>query len=95
MNKSLSLQEFIDLDELQAIQDSFAETTGISSVFLSPEGKPLTRLTNPTGFCSLIHSTEEGKRRCVRSFVEMNKKAADILLLRPWRTFCCTYYHQW
>jgi PAS domain S-box-containing protein len=75
MNKSLSLQDFIDLDELQAIQDSFAETTGISSVILSPEGEPLTRLTNPTDFCSLIQSTEEGKQCCRRSFVEMSKKA--------------------
>lgn len=71
MKKTLSLQEFIDLDELQAIQNSFARAVGISSVILSPEGKLLTKFTDPTGFCSLIQSTEKGKDRCFRSFMEM------------------------
>ncbi len=68
---SLSLPELIDLDELQAIQDSIAKTTGISSVISSPDGEPLTRFSYPTGFCSLIQSTEEGKRMRV---VEEEKK---------------------
>ena len=69
--KSLSLPELIDLGELQAIQDSIAKTVGISSVISSPDGVPLTRFSYPTGFCSLIQSTEEGKRRCLLSFKEM------------------------
>lgn len=69
MKKTLSLEEFIDLDELQAIQNSFARAVGISSVILSPEGKLLTKFTDPTGFCSLIQSTEKGKDRCFRSFM--------------------------
>jgi PAS domain S-box-containing protein len=75
MKKTLSLEEFIDLDELQAIQNSFARAVGISSVILSPEGKLLTKFTDPTGFCSLIQSTEKGKDRCFRSFMEMEKIA--------------------
>ena len=75
MEKSFSLDELIDLEELQSIQDNFAIAAGISSVILSPEGEPLTRLTNPTGFCSLIQSTGKGKERCFRSFMEMGKIA--------------------
>jgi PAS domain S-box-containing protein len=75
MKKTLSLEEFIDLDELQAIQNSFARAVGISSVILSPEGKLLTKFTDPTGFCSLIQSTDKGKDRCFRSFMEMEKTA--------------------
>jgi PAS domain S-box-containing protein len=75
MKKTLSLEEFIDLDELQAIQNSFARAVGISSVILSPEGKLLTKFTDPTGFCSLIQSTDKGKDRCFRSFMEMEKIA--------------------
>jgi ligand-binding sensor protein len=71
MGKSLSLPELIDLGELQAIQDSIAKTVGISSVISSPDGEPLTRFSYPTGFCSLIQSTEEGKRMRV---VEEEKK---------------------
>ncbi len=72
---SLPLRDLIDLDELQSIQDSFARAAGISSVILSPEGEPLTKFTNPTGFCSLIQSTEKGKERCFRSFREMGEIA--------------------
>jgi len=72
---SLPLRELIDLEELQSIQDSFARAAGISSVILSPEGEPLTKFTNPTGFCSLIQSTEKGKERCFRSFREMGEIA--------------------
>jgi len=78
MKKSLSLQEIIDLDELQAIQDSFARAVNISSVIAYPDGKPMTRFTNPTGFCSLIQSTEKGKQCCFRSFMEMSKKALEL-----------------
>ena len=86
MGESSSLLEFIDLDELQAIQDSFAKTVGISSVIFSPEGEPLTRFSYPTGFCSLIQSTEEGKRRCFQSVKEMSRKA--IKLKKPAILYC-------
>ncbi len=74
-SSSPSLRELIDIDELQSIQDSFARAAGISSVILSPEGEPLTTFTNPTGFCSLIQSTEKGRKRCFRSFMEMGEIA--------------------
>jgi ligand-binding sensor protein len=70
-SQSLSLSELIDIDELQSIQDSFAKAAGISSVILPPEGEPLTKVTNPTGCCALIQSTEKGKERCFRSFMEL------------------------
>ena len=75
MEKSFPLNELIDLEELQSIQDSFARAAGISSGIISPEGEPLTRFTNPTGFCSLIQSTGKGKERCFRSFMKMGKIA--------------------
>ncbi len=78
MTISLSLKELIDLDELQSIQDGLAKVVGTSSVIFSPEGEPLTRFANPTGFCSLIQSTEKGKERCFRSFMEMSIKALEL-----------------
>ena len=78
MSQTASLQELVDLNELQAIQDSLAKTVGTSSVIFSPEGEPLTQFSNPTGFCSLIQSTEDGKRRCFLSFREMSQKALEL-----------------
>ena len=77
MEKSFPLNELIDIDELQSIQDSFARALGISSVIFSAKGETLTGFTNPTGFCSLIQSTEKGKERCFRSFMEMGKNALE------------------
>jgi PAS domain S-box-containing protein len=78
MGKLIPLQELIDLDELQAIQDIFSSTVGTSSVIFSPEGVPLTRFSNPTGFCSLIQSTDEGKKRCFQCFMEMSRKTLEV-----------------
>ena len=75
MEKSFPLNKLININELQSIQDSFARAAGISSVIISPEGELLTRFTNPTGFCSLIQSTEKGKEHCFKSFMEMGKIA--------------------
>ena len=71
MSKKANLKELVDLNELQAIQDGFAKTVDTSSVIFSPEGEPLTQFSNPTGFCSLIQSTKEGKQRCFLSFMAM------------------------
>jgi len=78
MSEKASLQELVDLNELQTIQDSFAKTAGTSSVIFSPEGEPLTQFSNLISFCSLIQSTEEGKRRCFLSFMEMSRKALEL-----------------
>ncbi|HDN65755.1 MAG TPA: hypothetical protein ENF23_05615 [Methanosarcinales archaeon] len=96
---SLSLHEPIDLEEPQSIRDSFTKAVGISSVILSLEGKPLTQFTNPTGFCSLIQSTEKGKECCLQSFMGMRDSALglevrDIPLLCTRRAFRCTDHDQ-
>jgi len=78
MSEKASLQELVDLNELQTIQDSLAKTAGTSSVIFSPEGEPLTQFSNLISFCSLIQSTEEGKRRCFLSFMEMSRKALEL-----------------
>ncbi|PXF56595.1 MAG: hypothetical protein C4B59_16665 [Candidatus Methanogaster sp.] len=91
---SLSLSEPIDLGKLQSIRDSFARAAGISSVILSPEGEPLTKFADPTGFCTLIQSTGKGRERCLQSFVGMRDNALglevrDILLLCTRRASRC------
>jgi PAS domain S-box-containing protein len=60
-------------------------------VILSPEGEPLTRFTNPTGFYSLIQSTEKGKERCFRSFMEVGKIALES---EEPKILCC-FAHDW
>jgi signal transduction histidine kinase/ligand-binding sensor protein/ActR/RegA family two-component response regulator len=89
LGKFSLLSELIDLDELQTIQDNFAKTAGISSIIFSPAGEPLTRFSDPTSFCALIQSTEEGKRRCFQSFLEMGRKALELKKPRIQYCFAC------
>ena len=89
MDESISLRELVDVDIVQAVQDSFAKTVGVSSVIFLPDGDALTRFSNPTKFCSLIQSTKEGRRRCFQSFTEMNRKARE--LSEPEIMYCFAY----
>jgi len=89
MDESISLRELVDVDIVQAIQDSFAKTVGVSSVIFLPDGDALTRFSNPTKFCSLIQSTKEGRRRCFQSFTEMSRKAVE--LSEPEIMYCFAY----
>ena len=89
MDESISLRELVDADVVQAIQDRFAKTVGVSSVIFLPDGDALTRFSNPIKFCSLIQSTEEGRRRCFQSFAEMDKKATE--LSEPEIMYCFAY----
>jgi PAS domain S-box-containing protein len=89
MDESISLRELVDADVVQAIQDSFARTVGVSSVIFLPDGDALTRFSNQIKFCTLIQSTKEGRRRCFQSFAEMSRKA--VKLSEPEIMYCFAY----
>lgn len=38
--------DVFEIDEIQVIQDSFSQTAGVSSIILTPEGKPITKPSN-------------------------------------------------
>ncbi|KAF5410153.1 MAG: Methyl sulfide methyltransferase-associated sensor [Candidatus Methanogasteraceae archaeon] len=83
------MRELVDVDVVQAIQDSFARTVGVSSVIFLPDGDALTRFSNPIKFCTLIQSTKEGRRRCFQSFANMSIKAVE--LSEPEIMYCFAY----
>jgi len=64
----IGVQDLFDLDELQVIQDCFAQATGVASIITDAKGHPITR---PSNFCSLcidiIRKTEKGLENCYRS----------------------------
>lgn len=64
----IDVLEVFDLDELQALQDRFADATQIASVITHPDGTPITR---PSNFCRLcadvIRQTEKGRAACEHS----------------------------
>ncbi len=62
----MDIRDFIDLEELQAIQDAWASATGLAAIFTDAEGEYITGESNFTDFCiKLTRGSKEGMRRCV------------------------------
>jgi two-component system cell cycle sensor histidine kinase/response regulator CckA len=70
------LQDLIALDEIQAMQDAFAEATGVASIITDVDGVPITR---PSRFCRLcrevIRGTPRGLANCLSSNAALGREA--------------------
>ena len=64
-------RQALPLSCVQAIQDICAEALGVAAVVTGPDGSPLTDISRPTGFCQLILSAPEGRRRCAISWKQL------------------------
>ncbi|HEY9069208.1 MAG TPA: PocR ligand-binding domain-containing protein [Candidatus Ozemobacteraceae bacterium] len=64
----ITFEQLFRLEDIQNIQDLFAEATGVASLITRPDGTPITR---PSRFCrlcrDLIRKTELGGRSCYAS----------------------------
>lgn len=60
-----ALAEIVNTQILQEIQDKFSETTGIAAVVVDADGKPVTKPSKFTDFCSYVRSFPEGLARCM------------------------------
>ncbi len=60
--------DLFNIEEIQSIQDSFANATGVASIITQPDGTPI---THPSNFCSLcidvIRKTGKGLANCYKS----------------------------
>ena len=60
---------------IQPIQNVFAEALDVAAVTTTLDGDPITSFSNLGPFCSLIQSSEEGRRRCRSSWQELGRSA--------------------
>ncbi|MBR6329382.1 MAG: PocR ligand-binding domain-containing protein [Lachnospiraceae bacterium] len=59
------LTDLIDVSTLQMIQDAFADMTGMAALIWDNEGKPVTKCSNFTEFCSsFVRSSKKGAESC-------------------------------
>ncbi|MFZ5450990.1 MAG: PAS domain S-box protein [Thermodesulfobacteriota bacterium] len=74
----INFDDLFNLDDIQRIQDLFAEVTGVASLITTPEGAPLTR---PSNFCRLcgeiVRQTEIGSKKCQESDASMGRLCHD------------------
>ncbi|MBE6064078.1 histidine kinase [Clostridium cochlearium] len=62
--KHYDFEEIIDIEFLQSIQDKFANILGIPTTTVDEKGNPIVNSSKFSDFCTLIRSSEEGRRRC-------------------------------
>lgn len=61
-------EDIFCLEDIQRIQDAFAEAADVASLITDPAGRPLTRPSNFTTLCAdIIRTTEKGLANCMRS----------------------------
>lgn len=76
--------DLFDLAEIQRIQDTFAEATGVASIITHPDGHPITR---PGRFCRLcqgiIRQTEKGLLNCFRSDAAIGRYNPSGPIVQP------------
>jgi len=83
-DENITFIELFDLNELQKIQDTFAEATGVASIITDPEGVPITK---PSNFCRLcndiIRKTEKGRANCYYSDSMIGRPNPDGPIIQP------------
>ncbi|MDF2874849.1 MAG: histidine kinase [Sporomusa sp.] len=72
-----ALAEIVNTQILQEIQDKFSETTGIAAVVVDADGKPVTKPSKFTDFCSYVRSFPEGLARCMACDDRGGRKAME------------------
>ncbi len=77
MQAEITLTDLFDVEMLQRIQDSFANMTGLAAQITDANGKPITRGSNYTNFCSKY--TRKSILGCIRC-EQCDKHGAEIAL---------------
>jgi ligand-binding sensor protein len=61
----MKLVDFMDMNQLQRIQDDFSEATGLAAIAVDADGNYITKGSNFTDFCmKYTRGCPEGARRC-------------------------------
>ena len=67
-SSEIQFHELFRLEDLQRLQDLFADTNGVASIITDPHGTPI---TEPSNFCRLckdiIRKTTKGEHNCFKS----------------------------
>lgn len=67
----MKISDFMDLEQLQNIQDQFSNATGLAAIAVDADGNYITKGSNFTDFCmKYTRNSKEGMRRCVKCDTE-------------------------
>jgi PAS domain S-box-containing protein len=82
--EGVAFEDLFNLEDIQRLQDQFAEATGVASIITRTDGTPITR---PSRFCRLcsdiIRKTGKGRLNCYRSDAALGKLNPDGPIVQP------------
>jgi PAS domain S-box-containing protein len=81
--KNIQLTDLFNLDDLQKIQDTFANATRVASIITYPDGRPITQPSNFCQLCNLIRSTEKGRQNCYKSDAHIGRQNPSGPIIQP------------
>ncbi len=80
--KNINFYDIFDINEIQQMQDLFADAHGVASLITDINGSPITKPSNFTNFCeNIIRKTEIGCANCYKSDAiigSYNPKGANV-----------------
>lgn len=66
-SEGFGFEEMFNIDDLQRLQDEFAQATNVAAIITHPDGTPITAPSNFCHLCNIIRSTEIGLANCIQS----------------------------
>lgn len=90
-DESITLLDLISLNELQAIQDAFADAIGIASIITDISGRPITSPSNFSKVCGMVCATAKGEQYCTDSGKALGEKARSLHLPAYQKCLCCGF----
>jgi PAS domain S-box-containing protein len=76
--ENVEFEDMFDIEDIQRLQDEFAEATGVASVITHADGRPITK---PSKFCRLcskiIRKTDKGQANCFHSDAIIGRSCKD------------------
>ena len=81
---NIQFDDVLNIDEIQRLQDLFADASGVASIITRPDGTPI---TNPSNFCrlcnSIIRKTEKGRANCFKSDAVSGRYSPSGPVIQP------------
>jgi ligand-binding sensor protein len=80
----VSFSDLFNLEELQRLQDLFADANEVASLIMHPDGSPITCPSNFTRLCNdIIRTTDKGCANCFKSDASLGRHSPYGPIVQP------------
>ncbi|MFH0958142.1 MAG: PAS domain S-box protein [Pseudomonadota bacterium] len=80
----IEFDELFNIEDIQRLQDQFAQATGVASIITHTNGRPITRPSNFRRLCEdIIRQTEKGLANCYKSDAEIGRYCSQGPTVQP------------